>query len=155
MSNKEQGFTLVEIMMVVVILAILSSIAIPSLLSSARSARENADIATGHQLKTALDRFYVENGHYPTLADFTSEEGSIEAQDFIPEYISKLNPKVTQQQAEEGARGFGVTSLNEDGSLPDENGDYLIMVYLDRSGTRAEVRTFNSDLTKILWSSAD
>lgn len=155
----DEGFTLVEVMAVMIILAVLAAVAIPRLSSSTEIARKNADIATAHQVKTALDRYQVENGAYPTSAELTASEGAVSDADFIPKYISKLDTFTTQQKVAEGNKGFGVNTLPTDTgggvSYPDPSN--LIMIYVTDDGSAAEVRAYDSNLSQahVLWSSTD
>jgi len=68
MRNKNEfGFTLVEIMLVVVIIAILAALVIPNLTGRGEQARmtaAKADIEAS--LSTALDLYELDNGRYPT-----------------------------------------------------------------------------------------
>lgn len=86
-TGKEDGFTLIEIMLVIVIIAMLAAIAVPRLTASAETARQKADITTGHELKAALDRYQVENGEYPKFDEMTAKNGEITCSKFIPQYI--------------------------------------------------------------------
>lgn len=161
--KRDNGFTLIEVLAVIIIIAALAYIAIPKLVSSTANARQKADIATAHQVKAALDRYQVENGVYPKSTEFTADEGTVTSTKLIPKYISKLDKTVTQQVAE-GKEGFGVKALVQDGAdetllvIPDNttaSPTNLIMVYLSANGLGAEVRVYDSNLTQILWTSAN
>ncbi len=54
MAKKRKGFTLVEIMIVVAIIALLAAIAIPNLLRARLNANEGAAIGNMHTLVTAM-----------------------------------------------------------------------------------------------------
>lgn len=63
---NNQGFTLVEIMIVVAIIALLAAIAIPNLISAKRTANEAAAKATVRTIATSAETFATANdGSYP------------------------------------------------------------------------------------------
>lgn len=68
-----KGFTLVEIMIVVAIIALLAAIAIPNLLRARVNANESAAQATLRTISTACESFAAANsGNYPTaIANLT------------------------------------------------------------------------------------
>lgn len=151
----QQGFTLVEIMAVVIILAVLAAIAIPRFTASVEKARQNADIATGHQVKTALDRYQLENGAYPKATELASAGGTISdaGKILIPEYISPLKPSVTQQTPGSGIqKGFGVETFPPSGDPAAAT--HLITIYLTGDGSKAAVRVVDGKAQE-LWSSFD
>ena len=153
--QKEKGFTLLEVMMVIIILSVLAAIAIPKFASSADLARRNADIATGHEIKTALDRYQAENGVYPKKSEVTiTATGAVSNADFIPKYISKLDQTTTQQKAADTKMGFGVVDLPANGVFTDTPTN-LVMIYLNDTGSGAEVRVFDDTLGTVLWSSTN
>lgn len=72
------GFTLVELMIVIAIVAIVASIAIPSLLQARISANESAAIASLRTLCTAELHYRVRMGTYGSIGDLLAA-GSLDA----------------------------------------------------------------------------
>ena len=65
MKRSERGFTLVEIMIVVAIIALLAAIAIPNVLRGRTSANESAAIGNMRALVSSLEMFRSVNNAYP------------------------------------------------------------------------------------------
>jgi type II secretion system protein G len=68
LRRSKKGFTLVEIMIVVAIIALIAAIAIPNLLRARHNANETAAIASLRTLSTAMESWRAVNGAYPTTA---------------------------------------------------------------------------------------
>jgi len=62
--KKRKGFTLVEIMIVVAIIALLASIAIPNLLTARKTANDAAAKAELQTIQTAIENYAIDNGNY-------------------------------------------------------------------------------------------
>ncbi len=64
--KSNSGFTLIEIMVVVIIIGILASLIVPKIMSrpeQARIVKAKADI---HAIETALELYKLDNGFYPS-----------------------------------------------------------------------------------------
>ena len=64
--RRARGFTLIEIMVVVVILGILAALVVPKVLSRADDARVTAARQDIAQIMQALNLYKLDNGRYPT-----------------------------------------------------------------------------------------
>jgi len=158
--KREKGFTLIEVLAVIIIIGILGAIVIPKLASSTANARRKADVATAHQVKSALDRYQLETGTYPKDADLTVTAGSVISPNLIPKFVSKLDKSTTQQIVPDGNKGFGVVNIVADATdptkftIPDTKTN-TIMIYLFGNGLDAEVRAYDESLSNVLWTSAN
>ena len=66
LARAQEGFTLIELMVVILIIGLLATIVVQNLRGAtdkARRIKAEADISA---FKTALDRYYLDNGSYPT-----------------------------------------------------------------------------------------
>jgi type IV pilus assembly protein PilA len=80
MKNRNKGFTLVEIMIVVVIIGLLASMAIPAFQKVRQSSQDKAVLNNARQLSSASDQYYLENGvSTVTLADLLGPTSYIKA----------------------------------------------------------------------------
>jgi general secretion pathway protein G len=77
MKSRHGGFTLVEVLLVVAILGILSTIAVVAVAKHMDKAREAATKTTIKNLKTILSTYYMDTGSYPAgLAGLLEDDGS-------------------------------------------------------------------------------
>jgi len=65
MKNMQKGFTLIELMIVVAIIAILAAIAIPAYQDYLIRAQVSEGAVLSDGAKTAVAEFYSNHGHYP------------------------------------------------------------------------------------------
>ena len=64
--NKQKGFTLLEVMVVIVILGILASMVVPNLMGNKDKADQQKAISDIVALENALDLYRLDNSIYPT-----------------------------------------------------------------------------------------
>ena len=91
--RKQEGFTLLELLIVIVIIAILALLIIPNITSApkkARDTRRKTDITT---IRKALEEYFVNNNSYPAaLTDL--QAGSAPIMKTIPTDPKNVSPNV-------------------------------------------------------------
>lgn len=85
-SDDQDGFTLVELLVVLSIIALIATLAAPQVLRYLGSARSDAAAAQIRNIESALELFYIDNLRYPT-----NEEGLAVLSEPTPELQDRWN----------------------------------------------------------------
>jgi len=128
MVFMKRGFTLLELLLVVAIVAMLSSLGaltIASQQKKARDARRRTDI---HQLQVALEGYYVDHQKYPDQLIFngqplTSADGQTVYLRSIPKDPKNVNPNLYVYNATPAgqAAGYDICAYKLE-AVPDKPG---------------------------------
>ena len=65
-KGSRRGFTLIEILFVVVVIAILAAIVIPRLITTTDTAKQNACDANVAAINTHIEKYYFDTGTWPS-----------------------------------------------------------------------------------------
>ena len=124
-QSVARGFTLIEIMVVIVILGVLAALVVPNILGRPDEARVTAATADIQAVSNALDLYRLDNYNYPSTdqglqALVSKPGGSPEAKNWNPDGYLKKVPKDgwgnEYQYLSPGAHGkFDLYSLGADG----------------------------------------
>jgi general secretion pathway protein G len=78
-SKQEDGFTLIELVIVMAIIAILASLAIPIFTSSIQSAKEAVLKEDLHVMRNAIDSYTMDKGKAPQSLDDLVQAGYLKS----------------------------------------------------------------------------
>lgn len=79
MQQSTDGFTLIEMLVVLVLVALLLTIALPRYTGSVEKAKEVALVENLRVLRVTLDQFRADKGHYPATLDELVDHGYLRA----------------------------------------------------------------------------
>ena len=72
LKQKSKGFTIVELLIVIVVIAILATLVIVTFTGIQQKARDSQRQTDINALDSQLEAFYASKGYYPTLTDLQS-----------------------------------------------------------------------------------
>lgn len=100
MNKNNRGFTLVEIMIVVVIIGLLAAMAIPAFQKVRQSSQDKAVLNNARQLSGAADQYFLENG--VSTAALTDLVGS-------DKYVKAVNTVASESYPANYTQGITIT----------------------------------------------
>lgn len=139
-NARKSGFTIVELLIVIVVIGILAAIVIVAFNGVQSNARDSSRIATLNQLQKAIELYYAKEGRYPQVIHGLGYESSCGSQtenwghcDRLKELTDALAPYAifdpTKLSAPSGGRYFAYDSQSDDNYQT-----YGLMVYLEGNG---------------------
>lgn len=122
--NVRTGFTLMELLLVLVILGVLAALVVPKFTNRSQQARETAAKADISNIETAINAFEIDTGRFPTneegLAALLQQPPSV--QSWRGPYLQRGmpkdpwgNPYVYRYPGQVNTSGFDLVSLGPDG----------------------------------------
>jgi len=110
LKNKSKGFTIVELLIVIVIIAILATLVIVTFTGIQAKARDSQRQTDINAVDSHLEAFYAENGYYPTYTDLSTAS-----------WVS-TNMKGLDAQALVDPSGNGIQTLSATDGVPTNHG---------------------------------
>jgi prepilin-type N-terminal cleavage/methylation domain-containing protein len=101
-NSQDKGFTLVELLIVIVILGILATVTVFAVRGITDDSRQNSCAAEQRTIETAIEAYYADNGTDPTATT-----------DLVPTFL-KQNPFTTAAGTDLGSGHFAIFFIGED-----------------------------------------
>lgn len=114
--RRNDGFTLIELVVVVAILGILAAVLTPRVLNAMDNAKENGARATGKTIQTAMERYMIAEDGYPSGTVLTDDSTGL---------VNALSGYASLE-----AKAFDVVTYTPPGTDADE---YTLVVQLKDS----------------------
>ena len=78
MKNTSQGFSLIELLVVLVILGLIAGLVVPNIMGRGEDAKARTAVAEVQRLSMAIDEFYLDTGRAPReLRELVERPGNV------------------------------------------------------------------------------
>ena len=141
-TQRQRGFTLLEIMVVIVILGILASLVVPNLMGNKEQADRQKAVSDIVALENALDMYKLDNSRYPTTeqgleALVTKPQGDPAPRNYKDDGYIKRLPQ------DPWGNNYQLMSPGEHGKI-----DVFPLGLDDEAGTDDDIGNWNMDQKK-------
>lgn len=91
-TNIQRGFTIVELLIVIVVIAILAAISIVAYNGIQDRGRDSANLSQGKGLAKALEIYRIDNGDYPICGSVDGSSCNVSdlSSKLVPAYLSSI-----------------------------------------------------------------
>ena len=125
-TQSKKGFTLVEIMIVVVIIGLLAAMAIPAFQKVRTNSIGKTIVNDGRQIGSAAQQYFMEEGASSVAVEVDAASGEITGPltDYVTDISSKLSltdSPITTEEGEGGADGESFTLKHALGAITFNN----------------------------------
>lgn len=114
--KKQQGFTLIELMIVVAVIGVLSAIAIPAYQNYVKKGALGSALSTATALKTPIETYIAESGSFPSNANLSGAIPAFSLGDITLTPGSNQDGTVEVELTSTAASGAKIT-LSKSGGL--------------------------------------
>lgn len=119
---RARGFTLLELLFVLIIVALLASIVGPMLLGSISRARESTLKEDLYVLRKAIDDFYADNGKYPAELDDLVDKRYLRGIPADP--VTERRDTWLALRADNGRDAQGIVDIHSGSELASSDGTF-------------------------------
>lgn len=131
--NKQQGFTIIELLVVIVIIGILVALLLPNLFSAQQRARDTERKNDLKTIQQQLEAYYSDNNFYPGAATELVTDGYMDElpdppQDDTYDYAPTADGTTACTTAAEDCQQYTLTADLENDNDPeaDASGNYVV-----------------------------